>query len=287
VQTNAAYNAALHEDRSLATYLKEISVYPLLTVDEEKALGRRVRTRSDKRAMDRLVQSNLRFVVHLAKSYVNRGLPLADLIHEGNLGLIRAARGFDETRGVRFISYAQWWIKQCILYAISRQARMVRLPMNKEGLVNKARRITAEMHARLGREPSIHEVAEQLDVNAEELLETMNLANFHLSLDASDRSGSEQTLADFIPEDRIPLPDEALIDRSLQADVRTAIEGLTERESRIIRLYYGIDDDHPRTLEEIGDEYNLSKERVRQIKEKAILKLRRSADAKKLASYFN
>jgi len=287
VQSNSAFGAALHEDRSLAIYLREIGKIPLLTVEDERALGKRVRTRNDKRAIDRLVQSNLRFVVHLAKNYVNRGLPLADLIHEGNLGLIRAARGFDETRGVRFISYAQWWIKQCILYAISRQSRMVRLPMNKEALVNRARRVTAEMHARLGREPSSAEVAEALEVTEEELVETVNLANFHLSLDASDRDGGEQTLGDFIPDERIPLPDEALIERSLRADVRGAIDLLSERESRILRLYYGIELDRPHTLEEIGDEYNLSKERIRQIKEKAIAKLGRSTDAKKLASYLN
>lgn len=284
---SSPYAAALQEDRSLSVYLKEISAIPLLTEKEEKELGRRVRTKKDKRAMDQLVRANLRFVVHLAKNYVNRGLPLADLIHEGNLGLIRAARGFDETRGVRFISYAQWWIKQCILYAISRQARMVRLPMNKEGMVNKVHRTMERMHAELGREPSYAEVAEVLEVPEQELLETMNLANFHLSLDAGDRTNGEQALADFIPEERLPLPDESLIERSLRADVQRAMSALTEREARILRLYFGIESGRPHTLEEIGTVYRLSKERVRQIKEKALKKLRKSADAKKLLSYLN
>jgi RNA polymerase primary sigma factor len=283
----SAYAAGLREDRSLAVYLKEISEIPLLSEAEEKALGRRIRTRGDKRAIDALVKGNLRFVVHLAKNYVNRGLPFADLIHEGNLGLIRAARGFDETRGVRFISYAQWWIKQCILGAISRQARIVRLPMNKEGLVKKAHRTMERMQAELGREPSVAEVADALEVSEEELAETMNLASFHLSLDAGDRSSGEPSLGDFLPEERIPLPDDALIERSLRADVRGAMGRLSQREGRILALYFGIGSDRSHTLEEIGADYNLSKERVRQIKERAITKLRKSSDSKKLASYLN
>ncbi len=282
-----AFWAGLQEDRSLGLYLREISAIPLLTEQEEKDLGRRVRTRKDKRAMDRLVRSNLRFVVHLAKNYVNRGLPLADLIHEGNLGLIRAARGFDETRGVRFISYAQWWIKQCILYAITRQVRMVRLPMNKEGMVNRVRRVIDETRARLGREPSYAEVADVLQVPERELEETMGLANFHLSLESSEWMQGDQSLADVLAEERIPLPDEDLIERSLRHDVRDAIGLLSEREATILRLYFGIECDRPHTLEEIGAKFRLSKERVRQLKERAMKRLRRSAESKKLASYLN
>ena len=282
-----AFWAGPQEDRSLAIYLREISAIPLLTEEEEKALGRRVRTRKDKRAMDRLVRSNLRFVVHLAKNYVNRGLPFADLIHEGNLGLIRAARGFDETRGVRFISYAQWWIKQCILYAITRQARMIRLPMNKEGMVNRVHRVIDETRARLEREPSYAEVADILGVPERELEETMSLANFHLSLEWSDGMEGDQSLGDFLPEERIPLPDEDLIERSLRHDVRDAIGLLSPREATILRLYFGIECEGPHTLEEIGTRFHLSKERVRQIKERAMKKLRRSAESKKLVSYLN
>lgn len=282
-----AFGAAFHEDRSLAVYLREISAIPLLTEQEEKDLGRRVRTRKDKRAMDRLVRSNLRFVVHLAKNYVNRGLPLADLIHEGNLGLIRAARGFDETRGVRFISYAQWWIKQCILYAITRQVRMVRLPMNKEGMVNRVHRVIDETRARLGREPSYAEVADVLQVPERELEETMSLANFHLSIDSTEWMEGDQSLGDVLAEERIPLPDEDLIERSLRHDVRDAVGLLSEREATILRLYFGIECNRPHTLEEIGAKFRLSKERVRQLKERAMKRLRRSAESKKLASYLN
>ncbi len=281
------FGAAFHEDRSLAVYLREISAIPLLTEREEKDLGRRVRTRKDKRAMDRLVRSNLRFVVHLAKNYVNRGLPLADLIHEGNLGLIRAARGFDETRGVRFISYAQWWIKQCILYAITRQVRMVRLPMNKEGMVNRVHRVIDETRARLGREPSYAEVADVLQVPERELEETMSLANFHLSIDSTEWMEGDQSLGDVLAEERIPLPDEDLIERSLRHDVRDAVGLLSEREATILRLYFGIECNRPHTLEEIGAKFRLSKERVRQLKERAMKRLRRSAESKKLASYLN
>jgi RNA polymerase primary sigma factor len=278
--------SGMREDRSLAVYLREISAIPLLTEDEEKDLGRRVRTRKDKRAIDRLVRSNLRFVVHLAKNYVNRGLPLADLIHEGNLGLIRAARGFDETRGVRFISYAQWWIKQCILYAITKQVRMVRLPMNKEGMVSRVHRAIDESRSRLGREPSYAEIADLLRISERELQETMGLASFHLSLESSEW-GDGQPLADVLAEERIPLPDEDLVERSLRHDVQHAIESLTEREATILRLYFGIECDRPHTLEEIGATFHLSKERVRQLKERAMKRLRRSAESKKLASYLN
>jgi RNA polymerase primary sigma factor len=275
------------EDRSLAVYLREISTIPLLTAEQEKELGRRVRTRKDKRAMDHLVRANLRFVVHLAKSYVNRGLPLADLIHEGNLGLIRAARGFDETRGVRFISYAQWWIKQCILYAITRQVRMIRLPMNKEGMVNRVHRVIDETQARLGREPSYGEIADILHVPARELEHTMSLATFHLSLESTEWMEGEQSLGDFIPEERTLSPDEDLIERSLRHDVRSAMALLAPRETRILRLYFGIESERPHTLEEIGAEFGLSKERVRQIKERAMRKLRKGAESKKLVSYLN
>lgn len=274
-------------DRSLSVYLREISAIPLLTQAEEKVLGRRVRTRKDKRAMDQLVRANLRFVVHLAKNYVNRGLPLADLIHEGNLGLIRAARGFDETRGVRFISYAQWWIKQCILYSITKQVRMIRLPLNKEGMVNRVHRVIDETRARLGREPSYAEIADILKVPQRELEETMSLANFHLSLESSEWMEGEQSLGDFIPEVGIPLPDEDLIERSLRHDVRSAIQSLSAREAKILRLYFGIECERPHTLEEIGAVYGLSKERVRQIKEQAMRRLRKSTESKRLVSYLN
>jgi len=283
----SAFAVGLKEDLSLGVYLKEISAIPLLTPDQEKKLGKRVRTRKDKRAMDQLVRSNLRFVVHLAKNYVNRGLSLADLIHEGNLGLIRAAQGFDDRRGVRFISYAQWWIRQCILLAIARQSRIIRLPMNKEGMLNKAHKLGTSMRETLGRDPTIGEIADELKVPERELQETMNLANFHLSLDSSEGTDGEQALANFIPEEEIPLPDEKLIEKSMRWDVRRAIGDLSDRESKILRLYFGVESERSHTLEEIGGEFGLSKERVRQIKERALDKLKKGTDAMKLASYLN
>jgi len=283
----SAFAIGLKSDHSLGVYLREIGAIPLLTPDEERKLGRRVRTRGDKAAIDKLVTANLRFVVHLAKNYANRGLSLADVIHEGNLGLIRAAEGFDERRGVRFISYAQWWIRQCILLAIAKQSRMIRLPMNKEGLVHKAFKVGDQMRGKLGREPSNSELAGALDVSETDLMETMNLATFHLSLDAGESSDGETSLANVIADERVPLPDDRLIDESMRWDVARAVETLTPREAEILRLYYGVDCDRPHTLEEIGAAHRLSKERVRQLKERALQRLARGAESKKLQSYLN
>jgi RNA polymerase primary sigma factor len=284
---SAAIAVGMREDLSLSVYMKEISAIPLLTIEEERKLGRRIRTRRDKKSLDRLVISNLRFVVHLAKNYVNRGLSLADIIHEGNLGLIRAANAFDERRGVRFISYAQWWIRQCILLAIARQVRMIRLPMNKEGMLHKVHKLGVRMRDRLGREPTYSEIAEEMDVPERELIETMNLASFHLSLYATEGADGEQSLSNLIPEESVPPPDDRLIDEGLRWDVRRAVHLLTPREARILELYFGIDCERTHTLEEIGELHGLSKERVRQIKERALQRLLRCADAKKLYTYLN
>ncbi len=283
----SAFAIGLKQDHSLGVYLREIGEYSLLTPDEERKLGRRVRTKQDKAALDQLVTANLRFVVHLAKKYANRGLSLADVIHEGNLGLIRAAEGFDERRGVRFISYAQWWIRQCILLAIAKQSRMIRLPMNKQGTLHKVYKVGDQMRNTLGREPSHAEIAEAMNIPENDLMETMNLSTFHLSLDAGESSDGEQSLANVIADESVPLPDDRLIDESMRWDVQRAIELLTPREAEILRLYYGIECDRPHTLEEIGAVHRLSKERVRQLKERALQRLARGTDAKKLQSYLN
>jgi len=283
----SAFAIGLKHEQSLGIYLREIGAIPLLTPEEERRLGKRVRTRGDKAAIDRLVTANLRFVVHLAKNYANRGLSLADVIHEGNLGLIRAAEGFDERRGVRFISYAQWWIRQCILLAIAKQSRMIRLPMNKEAMLHRAAKAGQEMRGKLEREPSNSEIADALDIPEKDLIETMNLSSFHLSLDAGESSDGDQSLANVIADESVPLPDDRLIDDSMRWDVQRAVEQLDGRDAQILRLYYGIDCDRPHTLEEIGAVHRLSKERVRQIKERALLRLARGAESKKLQSYLN
>jgi RNA polymerase primary sigma factor len=272
------------EALSVDKYLHEISKEDLLTADQEVELARRIR-KKDEEALEKLIRSNLRFVVSVAKQYQNQGLSLPDLINEGNLGLIKAARRFDETRGFKFISYAVWWIRQSILQALAEQARIVRLPLNKIGSINKINRALAELEQRHEREPSIQEISKTLELAPEEIKEALKHSNKPLSMDAPLNEEEEDSMYDILESDENPSPDENLINESLNREIERALSSLTEREAKIIRLYYGLGNKHPFTLEEIGEKINLTRERVRQIKEKAIKRLKHTTRNKILKSY--
>src|SRR6056297_2030764 len=272
------------EALSVDKYLHEISKEDLLSAEQEVDLARKIR-KGDEQALEKLIRSNLRFVVSVAKQYQNQGLSLPDLINEGNLGLIKAARRFDETRGFKFISYAVWWIRQSILQALAEQARIVRLPLNKIGSINKINRALAELEQRHEREPSIQEIAKTLELAPEEIKETMKHSNKPLSMDAPLNEEEEDSMYDILESDENPSPDENLINESLNREIERALSSLTEREAKIIRLYYGLGNKHPFTLEEIGEKINLTRERVRQIKEKAIKRLKHTTRNKILKSY--
>jgi len=272
------------EALSVDKYLHEISKEELLTADQEVELARRIR-KKDEEALEKLIRSNLRFVVSVAKQYQNQGLSLPDLINEGNLGLIKAARRFDETRGFKFISYAVWWIRQSILQALAEQARIVRLPLNKIGSINKINRALAELEQRHEREPSIQEISRTLELAPEEIKEALKHSTKPLSMDAPLNEEEEDSMYDIMESDENPPPDENLINESLNREIERALSSLTEREAKIIRLYYGLGNKHPFTLEEIGEKINLTRERVRQIKEKAIKRLKHTTRNKILKSY--
>ena len=272
------------EALSVDKYLHEISKEDLLTADQEVELARRIR-KKDEEALEKLIRSNLRFVVSVAKQYQNQGLSLPDLINEGNLGLIKAARRFDETRGFKFISYAVWWIRQSILQALAEQARIVRLPLNKIGSINKINRALAELEQRHEREPSIQEISKTLELAPEEIKEALKHSNKPLSMDAPLNEEEEDSMYDILESNENPSPDENLINESLNREIERALSSLTEREAKIIRLYYGLGNKHPFTLEEIGEKINLTRERVRQIKEKAIKRLKHTTRNKILKSY--
>jgi len=272
------------EALSVDKYLHEISKEDLLTAEQEVDLARRIR-KGDEAALEKLIRSNLRFVVSVAKQYQNQGLSLPDLINEGNLGLIKAARRFDETRGFKFISYAVWWIRQSILQALAEQARIVRLPLNKIGSINKINRALAELAQRDEREPSIQEIAKTLELAPEEIKEALKNSTKPLSMDAPLNEEEEDSMYDIMESNENPSPDENLINESLNREIERALSSLTEREAKIIRLYYGLGNKHPFTLEEIGEKINLTRERVRQIKEKAIKRLKHTTRNKILKSY--
>jgi len=272
------------EALSVDKYLHEISKEDLLTAEQEVDLARRIR-KGDEAALEKLIRSNLRFVVSVAKQYQNQGLSLPDLINEGNLGLIKAARRFDETRGFKFISYAVWWIRQSILQALAEQARIVRLPLNKIGSINKINRALAELEQRHEREPSIQEIAKTLELAPEEIKEALKNSTKPLSMDAPLNEEEEDSMYDIMESNENPSPDENLINESLNREIERALSSLTEREAKIIRLYYGLGNKHPFTLEEIGEKINLTRERVRQIKEKAIKRLKHTTRNKILKSY--
>jgi RNA polymerase primary sigma factor len=272
------------ESQSLDKYLQEIGKVDLLTPDEEVELAKRIRE-GDQMALEKLTKANLRFVVSVAKQYQNQGLSLGDLINEGNLGLIKAAQRFDETRGFKFISYAVWWIRQSILQALAEQSRIVRLPLNRVGSLNKISKTFSELEQRFEREPSPDELADVLDVSTSEVVDTMKISGRHVSMDAPFVQGEENSLLDVLENDTEQTPDNELMNDSLRREVQRALSTLTQREADVITLYFGLNGEHSMTLEEIGEKFNLTRERVRQIKEKAIRRLRHTSRSKALKPY--
>ena len=272
------------ESASLEKYLQEIGHEELLTVDEEVELAQKIR-KGDRKALDRLTKANLRFVVSVAKQYQNQGLSLPDLINEGNVGLIKAAEKFDETRGFKFISYAVWWIRQSILQAIAEQSRIVRLPLNQVGSVNKINRELNKFEQEHERRPSADEIADRIDLPEDKIAEALKVNNnHHVSVDAPFVEGEDNSLLDVLTNDDIPSTDKALVQESLRDEIGRALEILNERERKVVKAFFGIGMPEM-TLEEIGDKYNLTRERVRQIKEKAIRRLRHNTKNRLLKSY--
>jgi len=277
-------SAKTRANQSLDRYLQEIGEVSLLTPDEEIDLAKRIKE-DDPIALEKLTKANLRFVVSVAKQYQNQGLSLGDLINEGNLGLIKAAKRFDETRGFKFISYAVWWIRQSILQALAEQSRVVRLPLNRVGALNKIGKAFSNLEQAFEREPSSNEIAEELKMTSYEVSDTLKISGKHLSLDAPFNQGDDNRLLDVIENEKQPPPDDVLLDESLQIEVGRALTTLSDRESEVIRLYFGLGREHPLTLEEIGERFSLTRERVRQIKEKAIRRLRHTSRSRMLRSY--
>ena len=271
------------ESASLDKYLQEIGKEDLITVEEEVELAQRIR-KGDQKALEKLTRANLRFVVSVAKQYQNQGLSLPDLINEGNLGLIKAAEKFDETRGFKFISYAVWWIRQSILQALAEQARIVRLPLNQVGSLNKINKAYARFEQEHERRPSPEELAEVLDIPAEKIADTLRVSGRHISVDAPFVEGEDNSLLDVLVNDDAPVADRSLMNESLSKEIDRALATLTERECEIIKMFFGIGCQEM-TLEEIGDKFGLTRERVRQIKEKAIRRLRQGTRSKLLKSY--
>jgi RNA polymerase primary sigma factor len=272
------------ESQSLDKYLQDIGKVDLLTPEQEIELAVRIK-KGDQSAMEKLTKANLRFVVSVAKQYQNQGLSLGDLINEGNLGLIKSVRRFDETRGFKFISYAVWWIRQSILQALAEQSRIVRLPLNRVGALNKIGKAYSNLKQEFEREPSAEEMAEALEMDVTEIADAMKLSSKQVSVDAPFSFGEENSLLDVIQNDQQPSPDNELISESLKAEVKSVLAMLPEREAEVIRLYFGLDGEYPMTLEEIGEKFNLTRERVRQIKEKAIRRLRHNSKSNILKSY--
>ena len=271
------------EGESLDKYLQEIGKEELLTVEEEVELAARVK-KGDQKALETLTRANLRFVVSVAKQYQNQGLSLPDLINEGNLGLIKAAERFDETRGFKFISYAVWWIRQSILQAIAEQSRIVRLPLNQVSSVNKISQVLSRFEQENERRPSVDEISEQIDLPMEKIDEALSINGKHVSVDAPFAEGEDNSLLDVLVNDNSPSADKQLVLESLRQEIQKVLSGLNERERMIIEAYYGIEQQEM-TLEEIGTKYGLTRERVRQIKEKAIRRLRNNTQNKMLKSY--
>ena len=272
------------ETASLDKYLQEIGRVDLITADEEVELAQRIKA-GDVAALEKLTKANLRFVVSVAKQYQNQGLTLPDLINEGNLGLIKAAQRFDETRGFKFISYAVWWIRQSILQALAEQSRIVRLPLNKIGSINKINKMYAYLEQANERVPSAEEIARELDMSVNDVKESMKNAGRHISMDAPLVEGEDSNLYDVIRSNESPNPDKSLILDSLRTEIERTLETLTPREADVIRLYFGLGDQHAMTLEEIGETFDLTRERVRQIKEKAIRRLKHTSRSKILKTY--
>ncbi len=272
------------ETASLDKYLQEIGKVDLISADEEVELAQRIKA-GDKIALERLTKANLRFVVSVAKQYQNQGLTLPDLINEGNMGLIKAAQRFDETRGFKFISYAVWWIRQSILQALAEQSRIVRLPLNKIGSINKINKMYAYLEQTHERVPSAEEIAKELDMSVNDVKESMKNSGRHISMDAPLVEGEDSNLYDVLRSGESPNPDKELMHESLKTEIERALETLTPREADVILLYFGLGENYPMTLEEIGETFELTRERVRQIKEKAIRRLKHTSRSKILKTY--
>ena len=272
------------ETASLDKYLQEIGKVDLITAEEEVELAQKIRA-GDEYALDKLTKANLRFDVSVAKQYQNQGLTLPDLINEGNLGLIKAARRFDETRGFKFISYAVWWIRQSILQALAEQSRIVRLPLNKIGSINKINKMYAFLEQANERVPSAEEIAKELDMTISDVKESMKNSGRHVSMDAPLVEGEDSNLYDVLRSGESPNPDKNLLHESLRTEIERALETLTPREADVVRLYFGLGEKHAMTLEEIGETFDLTRERVRQIKEKAIRRLKHTSRSKILKTY--
>ncbi|MCB0429540.1 MAG: RNA polymerase sigma factor RpoD/SigA [Flavobacteriales bacterium] len=272
------------ESQSLDKYLQEIGREELLTADEEVTLAKRIKE-GDPAALEKLTKANLRFVVSVAKQYQNQGLSLPDLINEGNLGLIKAAQRFDETRGFKFISYAVWWIRQSILQALAEQSRIVRLPLNQVGSLNKINKAFSKLEQEYEREPSPDEMAELLEVPEDKVADTIRVSGRHVSVDAPFVDGEDNSLLDVLVNKDSPTADNTLMSESLQREIERSLSTLTERERDVVRLFFGIGMNHGLTLEEIGAKFDLTRERVRQIKEKAIRRLRHTSRSKLLKAY--
>jgi len=275
-----------NEEGSLDQYLREISKYPLLKREDEVELAVEIH-KSDPEALDKLVRSNLRFVVSVAKKYQNQGVSLSDLINEGNLGLIRAAHKFDETKGIKFISYAVWWIRQAILQALAEQSRIVRVPLNRAGTLHRIGKRSSALQQELGREPTIEEIADGMDIPRDEVAKTLAISRSHLSLDAPLTPGEDNKLLDYLPDEQSPGPDDQTFERALSNSIEEVLSTLKEREAKILRLYFGLDSQEAMTLEEIGGLLGITRERVRQIKEKALARLRHVSRARALESFLS
>jgi RNA polymerase primary sigma factor len=282
-ESSAAYRVSA-DDGALTLYLKEISKYKTLPIDEEAKLAVRIRG-GDRAALDKLVRSNLRFVVSVSRNYQNQGLPLIDLINEGNLGLIRAAKRFDEKKNFKFISYAVWWRRQAILQALAEQSRIVKLPLNRVGAIHKIGMAQSKLEQKFSRNPNIEEIADELRIDTHEVHEAIKIGNTHFSLDAPLQSGEDSKLMDLISDDRAERPDDGVLNVSLHSEVDTVLDSLTDREREVVKLYFGIGEEIAYTLDEIGRRLNLTRERVRQIKEKALKRLKHSSRTKRLNMY--
>ncbi len=276
-------------NKSLNEYLKEISRENLLTADEEVELTRIMKTKGVKaqKAKEKMIKSNLRFVVSVAKQYKNQGLSFNDLINEGNLGLIKAASRFDETKGYKFISYAVWWIRQSILQALAEQSRVVRLPSNKISVLNKIHKTRSALQNKFEREPTMEEIAGIMDTTEDEIYNTLKISGQHLSIDSPIKDGEDNRLIDVLKSDQSPQPDSEITDFSLSVEIERALATLSKREKEVITMYFGIDRYEPLTLEEIGQELSLTRERIRQIKEKALQRLRHKSRSKTLKMYLD
>jgi RNA polymerase primary sigma factor len=283
-QLKIAKQITNRESQSLDKYLQEIGKVDLITAEMEVELAKRIHA-GDQIALEKLTKANLRFVVSVAKQYQSQGLTLGDLINEGNVGLIKAAQRFDETRGFKFISYAVWWIRQAIMQALAEQSRVVRLPLNRVGTLNRVNRTFANLEQKFQREPSNEEIAEVMEVSREEIADALKTGGRHISVDAPFTEGEGNSLLDVLENSSEIKPDSELMIDSLQREVKRSLTTLTRRESDVITLYFGLNNEHPMTLEEIGEKFSLTRERVRQIKEKGIRRLRHTSKSKILKSY--